>query len=185
MKNVYLDNNATTAVAPEVIEAMAPYFKDHWGNPSSMHSFGGHVKQAIDEARQKVAALIHADPSEIIFTSCGTESDNTAVRGGAEAVGNHLNIVTTRVEHPAVLGPCRYLGERGHRVYEINVDSSGQLDLVQLGAALRDGPALVSVMWGSRPHPGLPVRRAPSSPPMCCGRWACRLRPCMGLSGSA
>lgn len=149
MKNVYLDNNATTAVAPEVIEAMAPYFKDHWGNPSSMHSFGGHVKQAIDEARQKVAALIHADPSEIIFTSCGTESDNTAVRGGAEAVGNHLNIVTTRVEHPAVLGPCRYLGERGHRVYEINVDSSGQLDLVQLGAALRDGPALVSVMWAN------------------------------------
>ena len=149
MKNVYLDNNATTAVAPEVIEAMAPYFKDHWGNPSSMHSFGGHVKQAIDEARQKVAALIHADPSEIIFTSCGTESDNTAVRGGAEAVGNHLNIVTTRVEHPAVLGPCRYLGERGHRVYEINVESSGQLDLVQLGAALRDGPALVSVMWAN------------------------------------
>lgn len=149
MKNVYLDNNATTAVAPEVIEAMAPYFKEHWGNPSSMHTFGGHVKKAIDEARQKVAALIHADPSEIIFTSCGTESDNTAIRGGAEAVGNHLNIVTTRVEHPAVLGPCRYLGERGHRVYEINVDSSGQLDLVQLGAALRDGPALVSVMWAN------------------------------------
>ena len=149
MRNVYLDNNATTAVAPEVIEAMAPYFKEHWGNPSSMHAFGGHVKQAIDEARQKVAALIHADPSEIMFTSCGTESDNTAIRGGAEAVGNHLNIVTTRVEHPAVLGPCRYLGERGHRVYEINVDASGQLDLVQLGAALRDGPALVSVMWAN------------------------------------
>jgi cysteine desulfurase len=149
MKNVYLDNNATTSVAPEVIEAMAPYFKEHWGNPSSMHTFGGHVKKAIDEARQKVAALIQADPAEIIFTSCGTESDNTAIRGGAEAVGSHLNIVTTRVEHPAVLGPCRYLGERGHRVYEINVDSSGQLDLVQLGAALRDGPALVSVMWAN------------------------------------
>lgn len=149
MKNVYLDNNATTSVAPEVIEAMAPYFKEHWGNPSSMHTFGGHVKKAIDEARQKVAALIQADPAEIIFTSCGTESDNTAIRGGAEAVGSHLNIVTTRVEHPAVLGPCRYLGERGHRVYEINVDSAGQLDLVQLGAALRDGPALVSVMWAN------------------------------------
>lgn len=149
MKNVYLDNNATTAVAPEVIEAMAPYFKEHWGNPSSMHTFGGHVKRAIDEARQKVAALIHADPSEIIFTSCGTESDNAAIRGAAEAVGNHLNIITTRVEHPAVLGPCRYLGERGHRVYEINVDSSGQMDLVQLGSALRDGVALVSVMWAN------------------------------------
>lgn len=149
MKNVYLDNNATTAVAPEVIEAMAPYFAEHWGNPSSMHSFGGHVKKAIDEARQKVAALIHADPSEIIFTSCGTESDNTAIRGGAEAVGSHLNIISTRVEHPAVLGPCRYLGERGHRLHEINVDSAGQLDLVQLGAALRDGPALTSVMWAN------------------------------------
>jgi len=149
MKNIYLDNNATTAVAPEVIEAMAPYFKEHWGNPSSMHAFGGHVKRAIDEARQQVAELIHADPSEIIFTSCGTESDNTAIRGGVEAVEGHLNIITTRVEHPAVLGPCRYLGERGHRVYEINVDSSGQLDMVQLGAALRDGPALTSVMWAN------------------------------------
>ncbi len=149
MKNVYLDNNATTAVAPEVIEVMAPYFKEHWGNPSSMHTFGGRVKKAIDEARQKVAAFIHADPSEIIFTSCGTESDNTAIRGGAEAVGAHLNVVTTRVEHPAVLGPCRYLGERGHRLYEVNVDSSGQLDLVQLGSALREGSALVSVMWAN------------------------------------
>ncbi len=149
MKNVYLDNNATTAVAPEVIEAMAPYFKEHWGNPSSMHSFGGHVKRAIDEARQKVADLIHAHPSEIIFTSCGTESDNAAIRGGVEGAENRLNIVTTRVEHPAVLGSCRYLGERGHRLHEINVDSSGQLDLVQLGSALRDGPALVSVMWAN------------------------------------
>lgn len=149
MKNVYLDNNATTAVAPEVIEAMAPYFKEHWGNPSSMHSFGGHVKRAIDEARQKVAALINADPSEIIFTSCGTESDNTAIRGAAEADEGRLNVVTTRVEHPAVLGPCRYLGERGHRLHEINVDADGQLDLVQLGGALRDGAALVSVMWAN------------------------------------
>jgi cysteine desulfurase len=149
MKNVYLDNNATTAVAPEVVEAMAPYFKEHWGNPSSMHSFGGHVKRAIDEARQKVAALIQAHPSEIIFTSCGTESDNAAIRGGVEGAESRLNIITTRVEHPAVSGPCRYLGERGHRLHEINVDSAGQLDLVQLGAALRDGPALVSVMWAN------------------------------------
>ena len=149
MKNIYLDNNATTAVAPEVIEAMEPYFREHWGNPSSMHTFGGHVKRAIDEARQKVAGLIQADPSEIVFTSCGTESDNSAIRGGAEAVEPRLNIITTRVEHPAVLSSCRYLGERGHRVYEINVDSSGQLDLVQLGGALRDGRALVSVLWAN------------------------------------
>lgn len=149
MKNVYLDNNATTAVAPEVIEAMAPYFKEHWGNPSSMHSFGGHVKRAIDEARQKVATLINADPSEIIFTSCGTESDNAAIRGVAEANDARVNIITSRVEHPAVLGPCRYLGERGHRLYEINVDADGQFDLLQLGGALRDGPAVASVMWAN------------------------------------
>ncbi|MEI8120928.1 MAG: cysteine desulfurase NifS [bacterium] len=149
MKTVYLDNNATSSVAPEVIEVMLPYFRDQWGNPSSMHFFGGQVKKPLDKAREQVAALIHADPSEIIFTSCGTESDNAAIRGGAEAAGPKFNVVTTRVEHPAVLGPCRYLGERGRRLHEIGVDSSGQLDLVQLGEALRDGPALVSIMWAN------------------------------------
>lgn len=149
MKNIYLDNNATTAVAPEVIEAMMPYFRDRWGNPSSMHTFGGQVKKSVDLAREQVAALINADPSEIIFTSCGTESDNMAIRGAAEAAGSRFNVVTSRVEHPAVLGPCRYLGERGHRLFEIGVDSAGQLDLVQLGEALRDGPAVTSVMWAN------------------------------------
>lgn len=149
MKTIYLDNNATSAVAPEVIEAMMPFFRDQWGNPSSMHAFGGEVKKHIDRARTQVAELIHADPSEIIFTSCGTESDNMAIRGAAEALGPRYNIITTRVEHPAVLGPCRYLGERGHRIHEIGVDSAGQLDLVQLGEALRDGPAVVSVMWAN------------------------------------
>ena len=149
MKNVYLDNNATTAVAPEVIEAMTPYFRDQWGNPSSMHAFGGQVKKSVDHARQQVAALVNADPSEIIFTSCGTESDNMALRGAAEAAGARFNVVTTRVEHPAVLGPCRYLGERGHRLFEIGVDAAGQLDVVQLGEALRDGPAVASVMWAN------------------------------------
>ena len=149
MNTVYLDNNATTAVAPEVFEAMVPFFRDLWGNPSSMHTFGGQVKQHIEHARQQVAALINADPSEIIFTSCGSESDNTAIRGAAEAAGTRFNVVTTRVEHPAVLGPCRYLGERGHRLHEIGVDAAGQLDMVHLGAALRDGPAVVSVMWAN------------------------------------
>ena len=149
MKTIYLDNNATSAVAPEVIEVMMPFFRDQWGNPSSMHAFGGDVKKPLDRARSQVAELIHADPSEIIFTSCGTESDNMAIRGAAEALGPRFNIITTRVEHPAVLGPCRYLGERGHRVHEIGVDSAGQLDLVQLGEALRDGPAVVSVMWAN------------------------------------
>lgn len=149
MNTVYLDNNATTCVAPEVIEAMAPYFKEYWGNPSSMHYFGGQVGRGVEEARGRVAALINADPSEIIFTSCGTESDNTAIRGGAEAAGERVNIITSRVEHPAVLGPCRYLAERGHRVFEVGVDASGQLDLVHLGEALREGPAVVSTMWAN------------------------------------
>ena len=149
MKTVYLDNNATTAVAPEVVEAMMPFFRDHWGNPSSMHLFGGQVKRHVDRAREQVAALINADPSEIVFTSCGTESDNMAIRGAAESAGTRFNVVTTRVEHPAVLGPCRYLGERGHRLHEIGVDAAGQLDLVQLGEALRDGPAIASIMWAN------------------------------------
>lgn len=149
MKTIYLDNNATTAVAPEVIEAMQPFFRDYWGNPSSMHVFGGQVKQYVDEAREQVAALINADPQEIIFTSCGTESDNTAIRGGVEASTSKLNVIASRVEHPAVLEPCRYLGERGYRLHEIAVDADGQIDLVQLGEALRDGPSLASIMWAN------------------------------------
>ncbi len=149
MKNVYLDNNATTQVAPEVIEAMEPFFRELWGNPSSMHRFGGQVRQYVERAREQVAGLIHADPSEILFTSCGTESDNTAIRGAAEAASDRLQVVTSRVEHPAVLSSCRYLAERGFRVFEIGVDASGQLDLVQLGEALREGPAVVSIMWAN------------------------------------
>ena len=149
MKNVYFDNNATTAVAPGIVDAMLPFFSQAWGNPSSMHVFGGQVKQHVERARDQVAALINADPSEIIFTSCGTESDNTAIRGAAEAAGTRTNVVTTRVEHPAVLGPCRYLGERGHRLHEVGVDAAGQLDMVQLGEALRDGPSITSVMWAN------------------------------------
>lgn len=149
MRNVYLDNNATTQVAPEVIEEMAPFFRDLWGNPSSMHRFGGQVKKHVEKAREQVAALIHADPSEILFTSCGTESDNAAIRGAVEGMGDRLNVVTSRVEHPAVLASCRYLAERGSKFFEIGVDSAGQLDLVQLGEALREGPAVVSIMWAN------------------------------------
>ncbi len=149
MKTVYLDNNATTAVAPEVREIMDPFFGDLWGNPSSMHTFGGQIRKHIEHARQQVATLLHAEPSEIIFTSCGTESDNAAIRGAAEAVGPRVNVITSRVEHPAVLGPCRYLGERGHREFEVGVDAAGQLDTVQLGEYLREGPAVVSLMWAN------------------------------------
>jgi cysteine desulfurase len=149
MRNVYLDNNATTRVAPEVIEAMAPFFHDWWGNPSSMHRFGGQVRRNVERAREQVAALINADPAEIVFTSGGTESDNAAIRGAVEAADSGMNVITSRVEHPAVLAPCRYLGERGHRVFEVGVDAVGQLDQVQLGEALREGRALASLMWAN------------------------------------
>ena len=149
MKDVYLDNNATTRVAPEVIEAMDPFFKELWGNPSSMHQFGGQVAHHIERARQQVAALLGAAPGEILFTSCGTESDNTAIRGAAEAAGFDTPIVTTRVEHPAVLEPCRYLAEQGYTVVELGVDRTGQIDLDELTAAVAHGPVIASIMWAN------------------------------------
>jgi len=149
MRNVYLDNNATTQVAPEVVDAMLPFFKELWGNPSSMHYFGGRVGRHVEAAREKVAALIGADPAEIVFTGCGTESDNMAVRGAVEAMGRQTKLVTSRVEHPAVLGPCRHLKEQGYEEVEVSVDSSGQLDLVELRKAVADGPSLVSLMWAN------------------------------------
>jgi len=147
---VYLDNNATTAVAPEVIAAMQPYFTTKWGNPSSMHRFGGEVMRDVEEARARVAALINADPSEIVFTSCGTESNNMAIYGAAEILGPAATIITSRVEHPAVLGPCRHFhDDHGYRVVEIGVDGGGLLDLDHLRRELQSGPALVSLMWAN------------------------------------
>lgn len=152
METVYLDNNATTRVAPEVRDAMAPFFCDLYGNPSSMHAFGGQVAKHVEAARERVAAFLGADPSEIVFTSCATESDNTALLGCAEVLGPRSAVITTRVEHPAVLGPCRRLRERGRRVIELPVDGGGGLDPEALREALREAgpaPALVSVMWAN------------------------------------
>jgi cysteine desulfurase len=149
VRNVYLDNNATTAVAPEVVEAMMPFFTTYWGNPSSMHFFGGQVGRFVDEAREKVAAFMGAQPSEIVFTSCGTESNNAAIRGAAEAIGRGARIVTSRVEHPAVLGPCRHLKEQGHELAEIGVDGAGHIDMTELRAAVKTGPAVASLMWAN------------------------------------
>ena len=146
----YLDNNATTQVAPEVLEEMLPFFKEYYGNPSSMHAFGGVVQKKVDAAREKLAALIHADPSEIIFTSCGSESDNTAIFGAATAIGPGGTIITTRVEHPAVLQPCRKLKEMGYKVFEIGVHSDGTLDMDEYKAALSaHGKKLVTMMWAN------------------------------------
>ena len=150
-KTVYFDNNATTQVAPEVRDAMLPFFGELYGNPSSMHAFGGSVAKHVDAAREEVARFLNADPDEIIFTSCATESDNSAIRGTADYFGRDLKVITTAVEHPAVLQPCRRLKALGHEVVELPVDSTGQLDLAQLEAELSkpstSKPAtLVSIM---------------------------------------
>jgi len=149
--SVYVDNNATTAVAPEVTECMLPFFHEHWGNPSSMHAFGGNVKKHIDLAREKVALLIGAEhPSEIVFTSCGSESDNMAIRGAVDAMGGHPHVITTRVEHAAVLGPCHHLEDRGYRLTTLDVDPMGNLDLNQVREASQSGKKTVaSIMWAN------------------------------------
>lgn len=150
MKTIYFDNNATTCVAPEVRDAMMPFFGELYGNPSSMHAFGGQVAKHIQAARERIAAFIHAEPSEIVFTSCGTESNNMAIWGSAEVLGPQAKVITSRVEHPAVLGPCRRLRDKGHREIEIPVDGVGQLDLTALREALKEsGPSIVSIMWAN------------------------------------
>lgn len=149
-KEVYLDNNATTRVLPEVAEAMLPFLTEHYGNPSSIHRFGSAVGERLAVAREQVANLIGAtDPIEIIFTSCGTEGDNAAIRGVLEARPNKRHIVTTQVEHPAVLGLCQHLEKKGYRVTWLSVDENGGLDTEELRSALTDDTALVSVMWAN------------------------------------
>jgi len=146
---IYLDNNATTKVADEVAEEMVPYLTELYGNPSSMHTFGGNVQKAVTRARERIAALLGADVDEIIFTSCGTESDNTALRGVLEANPDKRHIVTTRVEHPAVLNVAKHLSERGYRLTTLSVDSEARLNLDEYRDALSDETALVSVMWAN------------------------------------
>lgn len=146
-KEVYFDNNATTQVIPEVIDAMVPFLGEHYGNPSSIHRFGSGVGQKIAGARLQVARLIGAaDPVEIIFTSCGTEGDNAAIRGMLEARPDKRHIVTTQVEHPAVLTLCQHLEKKGYRVTWLGVNPDGGLDLDELRDSLTDDTALVSIM---------------------------------------
>ena len=150
-KIVYLDNNATTRTAPEVRDAMLPFLGELYGNPSSMHAFGGQIAKHISKAREEVAAFFNCNPDEIVFTSCATESDNTAIRGTAEFFGKDLKIVTTAVEHPAVLQPCRRLKALGYETVELGVDSKGQIDLARLEDELKrhGGRCLVSAMWAN------------------------------------
>ncbi len=146
---IYLDNNATTKVDPEVVEAMLPYLTDYYGNPSSMHTFGGQVKKAVNKAHEQVAALLGADESEIIFTSGGTEGDNAAIRAALLAQPDKRHIITTQVEHPAVLTFCKQLEKQGYNVTYLSVNHAGQLDLNELEAALTGNTALVSIMYAN------------------------------------
>ena len=161
MRPIYLDNNATTRVAPEVLETMLPYFDRLYGNPSSMHFFGGQVARKIREARAQVAALIGAQPEEILFTSCGTESDNAAIRSALAANPQKRHIVTSRVEHPAIRALCAHLAGEGYRVTELPVDSEGRMDMHLYERSLTRDTAVVSLMWANNETGVLfPVQRA-------------------------
>jgi len=149
MKMVYVDNNATTQVAPEVFEEMAPYLTEYYGNPSSMYTFAGQVGDKIREARGKVADLIGASPEEIVLTSCGTESDSTGIHAALRSSPDKRHVITTRVEHPAVKSLCEDLAKRGYRVTFVPVDNQGNLDLDYFFDHLSDDTAVVSIMWAN------------------------------------
>ncbi len=151
-KVIYMDNNATTRVAPEVVDAMMPFLTDCYGNPSSMHTFGGMVGRAIEQARAQVAELLGADPEEIVFTSCGTESDSTAILSALQTYPENRHVMTTRVEHPAVKNLCESLTQltgHKHRTTRLMVDEDGLLDMESYKQALSDDTAIISIMWAN------------------------------------
>ncbi len=151
-KVIYMDNNATTQIAPEVVDVMMPFLTEYYGNPSSMHTFGGQVGQAIENARGSVADLIGAEPEEIVFNSCGTESDSTAILSALQTFSEKRHIITTRVEHPAVKSLCENLeiltGNK-YRITWLKVEEDGTLDMAAYSASLTDDTAIVSVMWAN------------------------------------
>lgn len=150
MKRIYMDNNATTAVRPEVLDAMLPFYREQFGNPSSVHWAGRAVSGAVEKAREQVAKLINCSPAEIVFISCGSEGDNMSLKGTVDALrdkGDH--IITTTVEHPAVLETCKALEKQGVRVTYLPVDHNGMLNLAELEAAITDKTILISVMWAN------------------------------------
>jgi cysteine desulfurase len=150
MRRVYLDHNATTPVHPEVLEAMMPFFQDQFGNASSIHWAGREVKKYLDDAREKVASLLNATPEEVIFTGCGTESDNMAIKGVAYALqdkGRH--IITTEVEHHAVLHTCQFLEKAGFEVTYLPVDSDGLIDLEKLRLSIKNQTILITIMFAN------------------------------------
>ena len=145
----YFDNNATTRVAPEVVDAMIPFLREYWGNPSSTYVFGRQVGEHLDQARAKVAVLINAEPREVIFTSCGTESNNSAIHSALVTQPEKRHVLTTAVEHSANTKFCALLQKRGYTVTFLPVAPDGALDLQQLEASIRPDTAIVSVMWAN------------------------------------
>lgn len=148
-KVVYLDNNATTAVAPEVFEAMRPFLTEFYGNPSSIHHFGGQVAAHLETAREKLASLLGAQPSEVIFTSCGTESDSSAIYSALSLCNQRRKVVISKVEHPAILALGKELERRGYTVVQIPVDSKGRLDMECAEEMIDTDTAVVSIMWAN------------------------------------
>lgn len=149
MSVIYLDNNATTKVDSLVLEAMLPFLTDYYANPSSMHTFGGQVGKFVKQAREQVAALLGAEATEIVFNSCGTEGNNTAIRSALAVQPGKTHIVTTEVEHAAILNQCKLLEGQGYKVTYLSVNNQGQLDLDELDAATTGGTALVSIMYAN------------------------------------
>jgi cysteine desulfurase len=146
---IYLDNNATTQVAPEVLLEMLPFLQEQYGNPSSAYSFGKHAAKAVHTAREQVASLLRCDPSEVIFTSCGTESDNSAIQSALLLDPDRKHLVTSRVEHSAIIKHAEALARRGYEVTWLDVDSDGLIDLNDLERAIREDTAIVSLMWAN------------------------------------
>ena len=144
-----MDNNATTQVAPGVLEVMLPFFKEKYGNPSSIHRFGGSIRKHVDTAREQVAALLNANPSEIFFTSCGSESNNMAIQGFFKQQKGRAKLITSAVEHPAVRSCCRAIAEDNIPLHEIGVDSEGLLDMEAFKSILMDTQTLVTIMWAN------------------------------------
>ena len=150
VKPIYLDNNATTACDPAVVEAMLPYFTEQFGNASSMHSFGNRVAHGLKEARARIQRLLGAEfDSEIIFTSCGTESNSTALLSALKAQPERNQVITTVIEHPAILAVCEHLEKEGVVVHRLRVDKKGRLDLDEYKSLLSPRTAIVSVMWAN------------------------------------
>ena len=148
-KLYYFDNNATTRIAPEVVESMLPFLTEHWGNASSAYRFGHEIKKPLDDARAKAAALINADPKEIVFTSCGTESNNTAIHSALAVNPGKRHVITTAIEHSATMKYGEFLQRRAYEVTYLPVESDGSLDIHLLDKAIRSDTAIVSIMWAN------------------------------------